>query len=773
MIEWKDIAADWLNEYAHMGVFVVDPDFKVRFWNRWMADHTGKSAKFVMGKPLFSICPEIETRKKSRYYREALSGKTALLAQKFHHYLIPMPAGCTTHSFECMQQTISIVPLKLADQVVNIVTIIEDVTERLEQEQDLTVSRNRYRMLLESARDAIVVLQGSRILEPNLAARSLFGLSGDPKEQEKDFCRFREAIDPDIFSRLTQWHGEGLGEESPPKLISFQISDPNGKKRWMESNSVAMTWEGKPAILVTLRDITRRKEAEMALEAERKRLAVTLRTIGDGVIATDTEGRVILINRAAEEMTGWSFEEALGEPLPRVFPIINQKTRETCENPVEKVLETGLVVGLANHTVLIAKDGTERMIADSGSPIEDKEGNLYGVVLVFQDVTEKHQMEAEVARTRNLESLGLLAGGIAHDFNNILAVILGNVQLMKQDLETPSEGYECASEAEQAVQQAKALARQLLTFAKGGAPIKKIAVLSDAIRESGGFAVRGSNLRCEYAIDEALWSVDADVEQMGQVLGNLFINAKQAMPQGGCIRVGARNETLDQSSGIPLEPGPFVSIIIQDEGTGIPEEHLQRIFDPYFTTKQTGSGLGLATSRSIIQRHGGHISAASEPGKGTTFTIHLPASDRTPVHHETTRENLEPAMGTGTILVMDDDPGIRKMASRQLERLGYRVAVAEDGKEAISIYGKAMEENQRFSAVIMDLTIPGGMGGKEAVRELLKLDPKAVVLVSSGYANDPMVANCTAFGFKGAVPKPFTLKELGQALENALKGKGL
>ena len=770
MMDWNNMAMEWLSDYAPLGVFVVDTDLKIRFWNRWMARHTGKTSEFVAGKPLFSLCPEIESRGNGHYYEEALSGKSTILSQRFHGYLIPMPGDCAQNLFECMQQTAQIMPVKKGDQVTGIVTVIEDVTERLEREVNLSASEHRYRTLVENARDAVFVIQEERLETANPAARRLFGLSGLPHEKENDFQRLRNAVDPDFRNRLEQRFRDRMAGKPMEALFAYPIRSPQGdpEVRWIESNSVLIAWEGRPAVLVMARDITRRKKAEEALFEERNRLAVTLRSIGDGVIATDTSGRVVMINRAAEEMTGWSFEEALGKPLTQVFSIINQNTRKPCENPVEKVLATGRVVGLANHTALIAKDGRERIIADSGSPIKDREGNIYGVVLVFQDVTEKHQMEAELARTRNLESLGVLAGGIAHDFNNILTVILGNLNLMEMDQARGSESHEYLAEVEQAIGQAKALARQLLTFAKGGTPVKKTAVLSEAIRESCGFVVRGSNVKCEYAIDDELWPVDADVEQMGQVLNNLFINARQAMPQGGCIQVTARNEILDASSGVPLKPGPFVSIAIQDDGVGIPETHLSRIFDPYFTTKQTGSGLGLATTHSIICKHEGHISVASEPGRGTIFTIYLPASsgsvvDQTPVKKQALFK------GTGTVLLMDDDPNIRKLAWRQLEKIGYGVSVAEDGKEAINIYRTAMEKGAPFSAVIMDLTIPGGMGGKEAVGQLLKLDPEAVVLVSSGYADDPVMAHYTTYGFKGAVPKPFTLKELAHALEKALK----
>lgn len=375
------------------------------------------------------------------------------------------------------------------------------------------------------------------------------------------------------------------------------------------------------------RELTRRIEAEQSLAAEKERLAVTLRSIGDGIITTDMGGKIVLINKIAEKLTGWIQEEAIGRPLREVFHIINEKTRLPCENPVEKVLETGGIVGLANHTALIARDGTERMLADSGAPIRDKEGKIIGVVLVFRDITEQKKMEEELLKASKLDSVGLLAGGIAHDFNNILTAILGNISLAKMD-KNLDEIFERITQAEKACLRVRDLTQQLLTFSKGGAPVKRVASIAELIRDSAIFALRGSNVRCDFSMPADLWPVEVDEGQISQVINNLVINAQQAMPAGGGIQVRCENIRVERGLALPLEKGEYVKISIEDHGVGIPKEYLQKIFDPYFTTKQKGSGLGLTTSYSIIKNHDGIITVESEVGVGTTFGVYLPVSKK-------------------------------------------------------------------------------------------------------------------------------------------------
>jgi signal transduction histidine kinase/ActR/RegA family two-component response regulator len=388
--------------------------------------------------------------------------------------------------------------------------------------------------------------------------------------------------------------------------------------------------------------------------------------------------------------------------------------------------------------------------------------------LIFvRDITERKQLEEERQRVEKLESIGTLAGGIAHDFNNLLTGILGNITLAQRYVEPESQVADRLLEAERASLRAKDLTQQLLTFSTGGAPVKKTASIAELLQESATFALRGSKVRCEFSLPDDLWPVEVDEGQMSQVITNLILNADQAMPGGGTINIRAENTVIKGKGDLPLPKGNYIKITVKDQGIGIPKKHLAKIFDPYFTTKQKGSGLGLATAYSIIKNHGGYITVESEVGVGTTFYIYLPASKKpAPVKAKAKKE--APVRGKGRILVMDDEEMIRKMLSKMLPLDGYDVELAKDGAEAVELYKKARESGQPFDAVIMDLTIPGGMGGKEAIKKLLEIDPDVKAIVSSGYATDPIMADFKKYGFSAVVTKPYSFGELEKTLRNML-----
>jgi len=507
---------------------------------------------------------------------------------------------------------------------------------------------------------------------------------------------------------------------------------------------------------------------EQSLRESEQWLATTLKSIGDSVIATDTEGLITLMNPVAEQLTGWKEEDAKGMPLAEIFHIINEETRKRCENPFEKILKTGRIVGLANHTVLISKDGAERLIADSGAPIRDEKGDILGTVLVFRDISEQRKMEEDIIRlrTERMESISILAGGIAHDFNNILTAILGSVNLAKMHA-VDSLVKEKLVKIEKASMQAKDLTQQLLTFSKGGAPIKKVTSLVGLIKDSTTFALRGSKVKCQFSIPKTLWPAEVDEGQIGQMISNLIINADQAMPEGGTVQVQAENVVISSDCEVPLDPGRYIQISFEDQGIGISKQYLTKIFDPYFTTKQEGSGLGLATSYSIIKNHGGCITVESHVGTGTTFHVYLPASAK---QLKTGKEEKDtPVGGKGRILLMDDEESILEVTGEVLTYLGYDVEVARDGLEALELYKKAQTLKIPFDAVIIDLTIRGKMGGRETIQHLLKIDPSARAIVSSGYSDDPVMANYRDYGFKCVVSKPYTIKELSEALREVLE----
>jgi CheY-like chemotaxis protein len=329
--------------------------------------------------------------------------------------------------------------------------------------------------------------------------------------------------------------------------------------------------------------------------------------------------------------------------------------------------------------------------------------------------------------------------------------------------------FERLAAAEKATLRAKDLTQQLLTFSKGGAPIRKAASIAELIKESANFVLSGSNAQCQYALPGDLWAVEVDEGQISQVIQNLMINADQAMPNGGLIRVRAENAALEEDVALNLKAGRYTKIVIEDHGIGIPAEHLPRIFDPYFTTKQKGSGLGLATAYSIIKRHDGAITVESELGAGTTFTIYLPASDQQTPMIEV--EERTPPMSQGRVLLMDDEEIIRTITGQMLAHIGYQVEVAADGAEAIEIYQRAMDRGERFDVVLMDLTVPGGMGGKEAIKTLREMDAQVKAIVSSGYSNDPIMANYKTHGFRGVVAKPYEYDELSEVVRRVVLGE--
>lgn len=513
------------------------------------------------------------------------------------------------------------------------------------------------------------------------------------------------------------------------------------------------------------------KELFNELANEKERLFVTLRSISEGVIATDAQGLVVLMNKAAMKLTGWEQSEAVGRRLSDVFHIVNEKTGERLDNPPEKVLLTGGIVGPAQNTALISQDGTERSIDDSGAPIRDREGKIIGMVLVFRDITEKRKRDEEFLRSQKLESIGVLAGGIAHDFNNLLTAILWNLSSARTYESPQDTGYKRLAAAEKAVIRATDLARQLLTFAKGGAPVKKTAPVAEMIKESAVFALRGSKSQCEFSIPYDLWAGNIDAGQISQVLHNLVLNADEAMPQGGTIHITCENITLSESGPVPLKGGRYVKITVRDEGMGIPTEYLERIFDPYFTTKQEGSGLGLAVSYSIIRKHDGHISVESTPGKGTTFYIYLPASLEK-LHVTAEKGHRTPVACEGRILLMDDEDDILEIVSETLTQSGFTVECAKDGREAVDKYKKAMESGTPFKAVILDLTIRGGMGGRDAVKNLLAIDPSVKAIASSGYSSDPITSDLRKYGFSGVLIKPYRIEDVERVLLQVIGSGG-
>jgi CheY-like chemotaxis protein len=366
-----------------------------------------------------------------------------------------------------------------------------------------------------------------------------------------------------------------------------------------------------------------------------------------------------------------------------------------------------------------------------------------------------------------MEAIGTLAGGIAHDFNNMLMAILSNISLAKQSASISKEALKRLNEAEEACLRATGLTQQLLTFSRGGRPIRKTTTIGPLVEETAAFTARGGNCSIDCRVAADLWPVEIDKGQMSQVVQNLVMNSIEAMPLGGIITVTTNNVHLAEGDVPTLEPGRFVRMEVADTGSGITEDELDRVFDPFFTTKQGKSGLGLATTFSIIRSHGGAVVARSTKDEGSRFTVYLPASEED--RFQSSVATGDSYDGHGRLLIMDDDEAVRSAAAELLETIGYEVETASDGSQAIALYTEAMETGRRFDAVVLDLTVPHGIGGRETMARLLEIDPKVKAIVSSGYSTDPVMANYREHGFAGVAVKPYRLADLVQTLKAAIE----
>lgn len=497
-------------------------------------------------------------------------------------------------------------------------------------------------------------------------------------------------------------------------------------------------------------------------------LETTLKSIGYALIAADKKGNITFINSIAENLTGWKKKDVIGNNSEEVFCLIDSKTGKKIDFPIKKVLQENITINSNNNNISIkSKNNKKYPVEYLCTAIIDDKNNIHGAVLLFNNITSNIKMNEAILKTQKMESINTLAGGIAHDFNNLLATILGNLSIVKMDAVPGDETYESLIEMEKATLKAKDLANKLLTFSKGSEPVKKSISIKNLIKDITKYSLKDTNTQNQFNIDDNLMPVEINEDQITHVIENIIINAIQTMQNRGIIIISATNVDIEEGNDLQLVNGKYIKISIKDQGKGIHENHIPKIFDPYFTTKQGQCGLGLAISYSIIKKHKGEITFDTKYEEGTTFNIYLPASTNEKIIPQ--KADKKVITGEGEILVMDDDVMVQKSAGRILKRLGYQVTFTKDGAETIKAYKKAKKDNKPFDAVIMDLTIPGGMGGKEAINELKKIDSEIKVVISSGYSNDPAVTSPRKFGFKGVIPKPYTIQEMGKILHNILQ----
>lgn len=471
------------------------------------------------------------------------------------------------------------------------------------------------------------------------------------------------------------------------------------------------------------------------------------------------DGRYIFINRKTEVVFGVNREEVAGKTVYDFFP---KGLAEQWLAKDKSVLEANTPLEFEEE--ITHPDGTQHTYISIKFPIPSVPG---AVCSISTDITERKKAEEELMKAQRLESIGSLAGGIAHDFNNILLGVMGSASIAKTYLKPGEKVFELLNDIEAAAVHAKGIAKRLLTFSSGGEPLMEVVSIVELIRDTAGLVLKGTGVECEFKFAEDLLDVDIDEAQASQVINNIILNAAHAMPDGGRVSIGAENVTVTPKDALPLEDGGYVRITIKDRGKGIPKKNVAKIFDPFFTTKEKASGLGLALAYSVIKKHKGHIGVESKVGSGTVFSIYLPACQKERLESDNLQGGGDKMKGK--VLVMDDEAVVRDVSGEMLELLGYEVEFALDGGEALKKYKEAMGTTEPFSMVIMDLTVPGGMGGKETIAELLKIDPDAKAVVSSGYSRDPVMANFKEYGFKGVIAKPYTMKEFRIVLRDTLR----
>lgn len=637
--------------------------------------------------------------------------------------------------------------------------VMEDISERKRVQIELKQSEATLRQILDLVPHYIHAKNKS--LEFILANRAVAESFGMLSEELVGRNHAELAMDIEEAEKTLRSDLEVIEGGEPRFIPEERYTDVHGEVHWLESIKVPFIHFGEPAVLVVAIDITDRKRAEEALRESEEKFRQMAELAPEGIFETDENGVIMFANQTALAMFGYSREDleigltTIDMVAPDERDQARAKMNETLTVPEPRVSE---------YTA-IRKDGSLMPVRVHIRPILSGE-KITGLRGVISDMTDWRKNEAERLKSQKLESLGVLAGGIAHDFNNILTGVLGNITLAQMIVPEDSELYEILLEAEKATERASGLTQQLLTFSKGGAPIREEAQVSELIAETARFVTAGSNVRCDFDIADDLMPVEADIAQISQVVHNLVINADQAMPKGGIVRIIARNVNVEDNEVESLKPGSYVRIEVRDSGVGIPPENISRIFDPFFTTKSRGEGLGLSTAYSVVKKHEGHIEVESQVGEGSMFAVYLPVSREIPAETKSTAER--DSVDAPRILLMDDDKLVSKFARTVLERRGYRVTVTSDGREAALVYQEEMEKGKPFSVVLLDLTVPGGTGGAEALELLKEIDPNVTAIASSGYSIQNIGSGADRSGFAGFVAKPYKPNALIREIERFL-----
>ena len=635
-----------------------------------------------------------------------------------------------------------------------LIGVISDVSARRHAEEALRASEKMLQTIIDTEPECVKLLdENANLIMMNRSGLSMLEVESLDQVRGRCVCplvtsEYRQDF-MDLVKRVFQG---GAGS------LQFEMLGLKGRHLWMETHAVPLRDDRGEifALLGVTRDITDRRLAEEALKASEARFRAIIENASAGILVADVETRrFTYANPEICRMLGYSAAELLALAVPAIHPPEEQ----------QHVAAT-FAAHIGLQTLCVRRDGSVFPVDIKTMELElDHRPCLVGF---FTDITERRLLEEERLRAQKLESVGVLAGGIAHDFNNLLQGLFGYVSLARMSLDEKGKAATMLDQAEKALHLASNLTTQLLTFAKGGTPVKRLLALGPVIENAARLALSGSRSRCRLDIEDGLWPAEADEGQLGQVIQNIVLNADQAMPLGGTVAISARNLPASLAAAQRgLEARDYLELTISDQGVGIPEKYRDKIFDPYFTTKERGSGLGLATCYSIIRNHGGRIEVRSEIGCGSTFFVFLPASPS--AAGERGSAAAPTRKRSGRALVMDDDEAVRSVAASLLRSLGFEADSAEHGEAALEKYERAMAAGRPFDVVILDLTVRGGLGGSETMRRLLALDPSVTAIVTSGYADSAILSAHREHGFKSVLKKPFLRVELERALDEAMR----
>ena len=622
---------------------------------------------------------------------------------------------------------------------------------------------SRYQASFENSRDAMNIFTlDLKILDVNKRLVQLSGYSREELLSMQLNDLYPETLSKEGLQRLDQL-------KNKKKMPWFETILINKAQKKIPVEIAVFLLEnrndGEVACQGNIRDISQAKSVLGKLKKSEEKYRSLIENLDVGIARSTPgfDGRYIEVNQAMVDLLGYTKQELFKTNL---FQFQENKSRAA--DLFDEFQTKGTI--REKEVNLIRKDGSVIVVSYTAKRVKGTQEGILYVDEILVDVTSRKRIEEEIQKNEKLKSIGDLAGGIAHHFNNIMTGLFGNISLAKLELPRNSEAIAYLTKAENCMQEGMALTKQLLTFAKGGDPIKENINIADLVRDTAGFSLSGSNIRLDFSEVDNLWQVQADRGQIGQVISNIVMNARQAMSDGGDLSIRIENSNFLKDNLLTIAKDRYLKITIKDKGSGIHQKDLERIFDPYFTTRKDGSGMGLAVCYSIIKKHDGHIFVASQVGSGTTITLYLPAAStvRTEDPPMTTTPPGNDRDTQVRILVMDDEDHIRTLLKKMLEKFGFHVDLTPNGEEAVQLYKTLSQQGRTPHLVIMDLTIPGGMGGKEASQAILESDPDARIAVSSGYSTDPVMANFRDFGLKGIIPKPYRMEELKNAINEIL-----